>query len=65
MIGSEACNSMQAMTDAADKVADKAVPMTEKAAEMIEEKAAQVCTSTLLEESPPEIALWQIARQCR
>ncbi len=50
MIRSEACIFMQAMTDAADKVADKAVPMTEKAAEMIEEKAAQVCTSTLLEE---------------
>jgi len=56
---------MQAMTDAADKVADKAVPMTEKAAEMIEEKAAQVCTSTLLKERPHKIAFWQVAKQCR
>ena len=39
---------VQAMTQAADKVSEKAVPLTEKATTKIEEKAAQVSNWKLL-----------------
>ena len=39
---------MQAMTQTADKVSEKAVPVTEQVAGKIEDKAAQVQTATCL-----------------
>ena len=42
------CSLLQAMTKAADKVSEKAVPVTEKATSKIQEKAAQVLLSSLI-----------------
>ena len=39
---------MQAMTQTSDKVSEQAVPVTEKVAGKIEEKAAQVRVESLL-----------------
>ena len=42
------CSPLQAMTKAADKVSEKAVPVTEKATTKIQEKAAQVLLPSLI-----------------